>query len=92
MKKKSPETANRCDCCRSEVAAAIQLYPGPSAGPLKGNEFWLCDFCATTFASNMMMYPRHYDGQLTHIIQAVCHVGNAIIAQLKELQESRKER
>ena len=42
---------------------------------------WLCDLCARTLAGNAVDYPTQYPDR--HIMQTVCHVGNAILAALR---------
>lgn len=78
------EKPDRCDCCQSEVAE-IKYYQ-PSSHLLRPDReappSWFCDLCATTMASNSVVYSDQYRGQ-TETLQTICYVGNEILHMLR---------
>jgi len=46
---------------------------------------WLCDLCAGTMAGNAIEYPEQYsDYHENQVVQAICYVGNMILAALEK--------
>ena len=75
-----------CDCCGFETDA-LKLFSNLSTtigggGGTRKEDFWYCDLCASTLASNFSRYPNQTPSG-TAVMQTVCHVGNVILAAMK---------
>lgn len=82
----SKEKPEECECCEFETAE-LKAYENFSMSNTSTTHKWLCKLCASTMAGVALEYPElHKNGD---ILKAICHVGNAIIA---EIRKSRKEK
>lgn len=75
----SEEKPDRCECCQSQTAE-LKLYKRCAGSDLKFPDCWYCNLCATTMASTMQRYYGQYSSAERNIMQAICFVGNEIIA------------
>jgi len=68
-----------CDSCHFETALTAFDTPPMASWDGKKN---LCKLCSSTLTSNALDYPSQYrrDGR---VMQTVCYVGNAILAELR---------
>lgn len=79
-----------CDCCRAERVPlrVSRLDDGRLYAIREATDeppFWaICDLCAGTMASTWVQYD--HERNEAEILKAICHVGNAILRAIHELQ------
>lgn len=82
-----------CESCSSDVAELkayrnTRYFGSRQVAPETHTHKWLCSLCATTMAGSGTEYPEQYrEGKDLEILQAVCYVGNAVMAEIQKLRE-----
>ncbi len=71
-----------CDSCGYETKTAEYAWDSvhgqPTPEPMN-----LCALCAGTQAGNTVQYPH----ENKDILRAICHVGNAVLAEIESLKK-----
>jgi len=85
----SREKPEECDCCNFETKE-LKLFKDMDSmlaggGKVIKADYWYCNLCSHSLASNAHRYPAHYADRST--MQTVCYVGNAILEALKKRAE-----
>lgn len=68
------EPPESCDACDFETAALTRY---PARDPVNEEDNWLCGLCAGTHSGS-----RHHTN-LRPVLNAICYVGNHILAKLE---------
>lgn len=74
--------SEQCDAC-GFVMDELEKY----TRNIDGEVNWLCKLCAGTMSGNAIDYPNQYPDRSDDILFAICHVGNAIIKEIKKLKK-----
>ena len=82
------ENPGECECCGFQTTK-LEFFKGldttiAGGGKTRKDDFWYCELCVSTPASNAHRYPGQYSGQ-QETLRAVCYVGNAILTALAGL-------
>jgi hypothetical protein len=77
------ENPGECECCGFETKK-LTLFKDldtmiAGGGRLRKANFWFCDLCAGSHASNSYRYLYEDD----RVQKTICYVGNAVLAALK---------
>ena len=81
----SNEKPEQCYCCGFETDK-LTLYANmettlAGSGATRRDDFWYCDLCAGSAASNFSRYPT-VAPSASEVLRTICYVGNAIIAAI----------
>jgi hypothetical protein len=79
-----PENPGECECCGYQTDK-LKLFKNldttlAGGGKVIKTDFWYCDLCASTPASNVHRYPGQYGRVAEAITRTVCYVGNLVLA------------
>ena len=82
----SVENPGECECC-GYVTTELRLFKQvdttiAGGGKMRKQDFWFCDLCASTPASNVHRWPGQYPGA-DPVTRTICYVGNVLLARLK---------
>jgi hypothetical protein len=77
-----------CDCCGFPIGDGGSEYKNLDRHIQKGRDsfadYFYCNLCASTYVSNMSRYPNIYGTDSIILGQAMCFIGNTILAKLAE--------
>lgn len=81
----STDKPEQCFCCGFETDK-LTLYANiettlAGGGKTRRDDFWYCDLCAQTAASNLSRYPA-VTPSASEVLRTICYVGNAILAAI----------
>ena len=75
-----------CDACGFSGIPLVRYGRASSVNSYK----WLCSLCARTLTGNTIDCLETY-AQQSATMQTVCYVGNAILAELRKMQEASRD-
>ncbi|HEX2242023.1 MAG TPA: hypothetical protein VHK27_01955 [Gammaproteobacteria bacterium] len=77
-------TPDACECCNFETKE-LKPYETNRYFPKQPVETkWICKLCADTMTGAFSDYPNQHNADSLEIMKTICHVGNAILAELKK--------
>lgn len=87
------ENPGECTCCGYQTTALTLYKDQPTTiaggGKLVTADFWFCELCASTPASNAHCYPGQYPDGTS--MRTVCYVGNVLLQRLALILERRAD-
>ena len=79
------ENPGECECCgyATKKLRYFEKLPTTIAGGgrVREGDFWYCELCCSTPASNADRYPGQYAD--TDAMKTICYVGNVLLAAIK---------
>lgn len=77
------EQPDECECCGFETKALKKFNLDTmiaGGGRLRKDDFWFCELCASTPASNSYTYL--YEDR--RVVQTICYVGNVLLQEIRK--------